>query len=236
MSSSLIRMLHRVTGLSVAVLVIGFVATGIPLQFTDTLQLGSRGVPYPWVHAAYRVEIPSVVRSSNGVVQAGDMLFARGRVLRVEGELRGALSMSSVLAVVTSSELLLLPADEGMPVDRTAIEQAVSRFGTTPRRALVVDTPLGVLVSDDLGASWRQEAPAAVNWLEVDTVPTDPTHARRFGAAHVTWERWLQDLHSGRFFGPVGVLVMSITAIALLVLSVSGFVVWFFGRKTSKTV
>ena len=58
-----------------------------------------------------------------------------------------------------------------------------------------------------------------------------PESRARYAATRLNWERWLQDLHSGRFFGPVGVWIMTIAGAALIVLGISGLIVWVLGRN-----
>jgi len=45
----------------------------------------------------------------------------------------------------------------------------------------------------------------------------------------------LLDLHSGRIFGPVGVLVYDLLALTLGFLAISGLVLWFRGRRNGKS-
>ncbi len=47
-------------------------------------------------------------------------------------------------------------------------------------------------------------------------------------------ERLLLDLHSGRIFGSIGVLVYDLLALALGFLSISGLVLWFRSRRNGK--
>jgi hypothetical protein len=235
MRAHLFRWVHRVTGLSVALLVLVFIATGVPLQFTDTFRLGSIGVPLRWVHASYGVHAPARVLISNQVVQAGEIAMVGPRTLRVAGILRGAQPITSMTVVATSTQLLLIPADVDAPAETMLMPHTVERFGTTGRGEIAVQTSQGVLASDDYGANWRGHN-GVVRWSEVASVPISESQAKRFGAAHVAWERWLQDLHSGRFFGPVGVWVMTIAGLALLILSVTGFVVWISSRNSDRAV
>jgi len=44
-------------------------------------------------------------------------------------------------------------------------------------------------------------------------------------------ERLLLDFHSGRIFGPVGVLVYDLLALAVGFMAISGLVLWFRGRR-----
>jgi len=44
-------------------------------------------------------------------------------------------------------------------------------------------------------------------------------------------ERWLQDLHSGRFFGTIGIVVLDIASALLLILAVTGLIIWWRSRR-----
>ena len=48
-----------------------------------------------------------------------------------------------------------------------------------------------------------------------------------YSGSPLSYERVLLDLHSGRIFGRVGVLVVDAAAVALLLLALSGFYMWF---------
>ena len=52
MAAIIIRLAHRFVGLTVAVPLLLLVITGVPLQFTGALQLGTTGVSESWVHQA----------------------------------------------------------------------------------------------------------------------------------------------------------------------------------------
>lgn len=234
MSASLFRLVHRVTGLAAALFVVVFVATGIPLQFTDALKLGTIGVPFRWVHAAYGIQVPVRALASNEVVQVGEIALSGHRSFHTNGVLRGARQLESVMVIATSSDLMLVSADARAPVETTRFPYTVNQFGIANRNEIVVDTANGVFVSNDYGASWRESQPTSVRWLSVVGNPTTGDQAQRYGAAHVAWERWLQDLHSGRFFGPIGVWVMTVAGVALLILSVTGLFVWWSSRRNGK--
>ena len=47
----------------------------------------------------------------------------------------------------------------------------------------------------------------------------------------ITWERFMQDLHSGRFFGQAGIYFMDIISLLLLVLAVTGIMLWSRGSR-----
>ena len=47
-------------------------------------------------------------------------------------------------------------------------------------------------------------------------------------------EQIVLDLHSGRLFGNIGVLVMDLVAILLIILSITGFIAWNSNRQLRK--
>ena len=47
----------------------------------------------------------------------------------------------------------------------------------------------------------------------------------------ISWQRLMQDLHSGRWFGGWGVWMMDIAAVILLLLAVSGLWMWWGKRR-----
>jgi uncharacterized iron-regulated membrane protein len=229
------RLVHRVVGVCLAIPLLLLVVTGIPLQFTVWLGLGSTGVPFAWVHEMYGIAVPQTMRTSGGVVQSGELLFVGDRVETVSGELLGALRLEPVVAVATPDELLLVMQESDAPVERNPLPAHARGFGMTGDQAIAIDTSAGPFVSEDLGASWSQ-MPAVqdrqtVSWLQVETSKPSREFARRFGAANLSWERWLQDLHSGRFFGTAGVWLMNLASFVFIVLGFTGLVLWFTSRR-----
>jgi uncharacterized iron-regulated membrane protein len=47
-------------------------------------------------------------------------------------------------------------------------------------------------------------------------------------------ERLILDLHSGRIFGPVGILIYDLLAVIVGFLAISGVIFWFRGRRNGK--
>ena len=210
------------------------VITGIPLQFTDALQLGKAGVKQSWVHDAYGIEAPNTVRRADAATQLGDTLFVGERTHAIRGVLCGAVEMTGFTLVISSIETQLVPNVLDAPVERTNLNYDIGQCGISPDNDLVIETANGLQASSDLGASWSSVPVADVRWLEVDESPATSQERARFGAAKLSWERWLQDLHRGRFFGNVGVWVMSIAGFAFIILGISGISIWLAARKVAK--
>jgi hypothetical protein len=48
--------------------------------------------------------------------------------------------------------------------------------------------------------------------------------------ASLNWQRLLQDLHAGRVFGWAGQLVMDLAALLLVILALTGVIIWSRSR------
>jgi hypothetical protein len=229
------RLLHRFMGVCLALPLLLLVVTGIPLQFTVQLGLGSAGVPYAWVHAIYGIAAPATANASGEIVQLGDLMFVGERAATVSGELVGAARLPGALAVVAGPELILVADDTEVPMERNALPAVPARLGIVDADKLVIDVPGGQLWSDDFGATWDDQSATAagIAWLEVVPRPSDAALRSRFGSANLSWERWLQDLHSGRFFGPVGIWVMNLASFVFILLGFTGLVLWFATRRAN---
>ena len=228
---SLLRVVHRIAGLCVALPVLLLVATGLPLQFTDGLELGSRGVPFDLAHRAYGLQAPSEAVADGQVIQVGGRLLVGQRDLAIDGVLRGALNLEEVWIVATTEILLLVPKQPGVPEETLPLPGVVERLGSTQTGALAIEADGAVLTSEDFGVTWQAANTAErIDWQAPRWIPISENLARRYRATHLSWERWLQDLHSGRFFGPIGEWVMNLAGVALLLLALSGSVVWWRNR------
>ena len=234
MVAIIIRLAHRSVGLAVALPLLLLVITGIPLQFTGALQLGTTGVTQSWVHEAYGIEAPNSVLRADAAAQLGDTLFVGERTHSISGVLCGAVNLTGFTLVVSSAEMQLVPVALDAPVERTNLSYDITRCGISPHNDLVIETAMGFLASSDLGASWSSVITPDVRWLEVVKTPVTAQERVRFAAAKLSWERWLQDLHSGRFFGEVGVWIMSIAGFAFIILGISGILIWLAARKVAK--
>ena len=223
-------------GVCLALPLLLLVVTGIPLQFTVQLGLGSAGVPYGWVHAMYGIAAPATARASGEILQLGDLIFVGERSASVSGELVGAARIPGAMAVVAGPELILVADDADVPMERNALPDVPTRFGTGDDEALVIELPGGQLWSYDFGATWDDLGAAAADiaWLEAQPQPSDALLRSRFGSANLSWERWLQDLHSGRFFGSLGVWVMNLASFVFILLGFTGLVLWFTTRRTKQ--
>lgn len=224
---------HRAMGITAAAAIVYLALTGLPLMFGATLQLGRMPVTATWVLNWYGLQAPAQAMASAGLVHLGDMLFdASGKLASLPGFAGSVESRGMIVAAGTDRVLLLDPSTRTL-VDTLTVSPTILRLGQYPD-GLVLETTHSVMLSDReiTGFEPATAAPPATRWAEVVPLGGTANDAARdaFRAELLTAERWLQDLHSGRFFGPVGIVVVDLAALALLALAGTGLILWWRRR------
>ncbi len=233
------RSWHRVVGLVSAVSLVYLLLTGLPLQFSAELSLGQTYVTHPWVQARYSVEAPSDGVSSGPIQAIGGVHWYAGQPLSnaspstQDGDLLlGALVMEPFVVVLTAQSLFLLEPDSG-ELERLQPPARPTAVGRRPQtQELAIDTQNGVFVTNDFDA-WLPAADTRWPWASVEPLRAQPLTdlQLRYKNRVITYERWLQDLHSGRYFGQTGVWLVTLATLLLLVLATTGLVLWWRGRR-----
>ena len=221
---------HRTIGALAAGFLVYLIATGLPLQFSDELSLGSRHVDQEWILDWYGIQAPTRVLESGGITSVANIVFRDKQAIGVLEGFRGAISFDGLSLVAGENEILLHDPQANETLDRFAQPEGILRIGTldgTP----VVQSPSGIVQSDPELVNWQRvdADPASVTWAAIAETSEANTMALR---AHVRKqmlpvERLFQDLHSGRFFGTIGVVLIDISSIFLLFLAFTGLVLWW---------
>lgn len=221
---------HRVIGTIVALFVVLIAGTGLMLNHTTELQLDKRYVESDTVLNHYGIRaparIPAYAASSHWISQWDRQIGFDTRVLgTTHSELRGAVTAGSYIVVALRDELWLLDSD-GTLIERIGAEHGVptpiERIGTYHNQ-LVVAAGQGV-VRVDLDTLDRQPHAMATRWSAATEMPSSlrDAVASTYRQQQLSWERLVQDVHSGRILSITGVYVTDIAAVLLLLLAVSG--------------
>jgi hypothetical protein len=243
--------LHRWLGIGAFVFLLLLSATGLLLNHSTDLRLDERFVSSAWLLDWYGIRTPTPAASfaSDGarVTLIGERLYFDTReVARGMDALLGAVTWRNFTAVATPDALLLftpdgqltervqLPQGSGS-IDRLGVQQPAHDASTTAA------TEHLVLASGD--RAWLIEAggaellageqrSAAVSWSVPSDLPnaTYEQLARLYRGDGITWERVMYDVHSGRLWSTAGTLVMDAVGVLLVVLSITGLVLWLRGR------
>ena len=229
----LLRRWHARIGFAAVLFFLILAVTGLALNHGSDLGLDGRFVHAEWLARWYGIksEPPrQVFRSGHHVLTA-----ANGRWLldgRVSGE-----KLPQPIGLVELPEMFLVASDTALYVYRgngelveklgpgTLPGSPVQAIGSSARR-IVLHTASRVFASAD-ALSWRPTSGRSVRWSSPAELSI--SEQRAYGEALVpgiSVEQLLLDLHSGRFAGRYGPLVVDLLALLLAILSLTG--AWLF--------
>lgn len=236
------RRWHRRLGLSAAAFLLLFAASGVLLQHTSWLGLDQSYLPAGLTQALYEVSANTITTyrlPGHSISHVASSIYIDGsHVPKLRrGQLRGAMEYQGLLWIAADGELLLL-SPRGELLDNFSVEsgllpEEVTRLGTangtggTPiiagryQRWLLEQESLDWAPYHETDVAWSEAAAPGALAPEVrDTLLADAN------GRLISWERLLLDLHSGRLFGPVGVVAADLAALLTLLLVVTGAALW----------
>lgn len=231
---------HRRMGLGITVMVFFLAVTGILLNHSPALDLARKHLRADWLLSWYGLESPDITGvqiDGHWLSQAGEhSLFLNTiPVADCPPPLYGAAQTSGLLLALCRETLVLLtPSGEliekldtvsGLPMDMTQLQVREEQvyIGNGQNTYSIDLDSLAVTVQTPLNKGWS--APV--------TVPEQLANQLREGdeQAGISLETLILDLHSGRFFGTVGVWFVDLIGILLCVLAVTGILTWINRRK-----
>lgn len=234
---------HRYMGLSAALVALLVAATGVLLNHTEDFDFDSRHVQSDWVLDWYGIEPPADLLSfplaDRHVTLMGEHLYLDTK--EIDGEYRdlvGAVLMEDVFVVAVSDSILLLTA-RGELIERLQVEDGVpagiKRIGTDAQGALVVQGSHVLYRADDDFLHWQHaDGPVpSVEWARPGALEPQlkASLQNHFRGEVLPVERLVLDLHSGRFFGPLGPWVVDAAAVLITLLALSGTWIWLKRRR-----
>jgi len=239
------RRLHRSIGVAAALFVLFMVLSGIVINHSNGLGLDRKHVSQPFLLDWYGLGAPDSLISfdcgDTWLSFAGSQLYLDEKPVAAIGKGVGAVTSGELLIAAGSDELLLLDHD-GNLVER----QPWSSVDAATIQSIGLDANDGVLVksggriwsADAELLSWQLsvQATADTRWATPAPAPDAlrQTIAQSYRGQGPSVEQVLLDLHSGRIFGPAGVIVYDLLALALGFLAFSGFVLWLRSRRNGK--
>ena len=226
---------HRYLGITVSLFVIVLSVTGVLLNYTDALKLTDSHISNSWLLNHYNIgdfPVTTYKSQSKHISQASDYVYLNGEyALHLKESLVGVITINTDIVLATESSLIVINdqnevIDEidsytGLPEDPLGI--SITESGNPVIRG--VNTYWGG--SKSLSA-WQPFKGPHPQWVAPIDTPDDinvsvQTHAR---GNEINFERVILDLHSGRLLGSWGQNIMSIAAVLLIVLAVTGIIMW----------
>ena len=244
--SSVMRRLHRSFGAGAAVFVLFMVLSGLAINHSNELcldrQAMSQSFLLDWYGLAKPHNIQSFAVGDDWLSFAGSQLYLNDKHVATISAGVGAVSNGQLLIAAGSDELLLLDHDGNLverlpwnPIGPVPIES----IGLHKNSIVSVKAAGQLWLTDADFLGWQRvdKAIAEPLWSYSEPAPDDLQQAitRLYRGEGLSVERVLLDLHSGRIFGKIGVLVYDLLALALGFLSISGLILWLRSRRNGKS-
>ena len=239
--SSSTRRWHRAIGVGASVFVVFLVISGLMLNHAQQLGLDQRHVAPAWLLNWYGLAGPGQLRSfaidGRWLSFAGSELYLDGKPVATAPGGVGAVAFGDWLVAAGRNELLLFDHG-GELIERLPWEirgaGAVEALGRTEHGAVVVRSAGKFWQADAEMLNWSplEAAPAATAWSIAANAPAALQQAiqQQYRGNGLSLERLLLDIHSGRIFGWVGLLVYDLLALILGFSALSGLVLWWRTR------
>lgn len=232
---NLLRLHHR-AGVVVVVFVLFLVVTGILINHANTLGWDKQRLANAFWLKLYGVEVSAVDTgypvSGHWLAFAGSRLYFDARPLAdCQAPLSGAVMVpvsaglgQAGVALCSDATILFTLAGEliekmpmvGAPVSGLALKDDVIYARQNP----------GIVQFDPVSGGWSPAAidTSSLSWSQSASLPAPMATQLRYANTpeDLTWERLLLDLHSGRLFGFIGVLLVDLAGVLMLMLALTG--------------
>jgi len=237
-----IRRLHSWLGIILLIPLVVACVTGMILNHTVDLDLSNRHTSASWIQARYGMELEGEPEAYGleGKAYAATWdghIFHASSIVDDSSSLVAAVPLRDGTAVVTTTAVHYFDlAGELVETMSSATLPAtpISRAGRTGDLTLVLESPTGTFTSDENLLSFTESPDDQETFWSTVVTPSESdvkTWKTTFSGDGVPLDRVILDLHSGRFFGTVGKWIYDITVVGVLVLSVTGFVLFLRGRR-----
>lgn len=221
---------HRYTGLSVAVLIVMLAVTGIILNHTDSLNLDSHYVKSETILDWYGIKSPDITSAfasrNHWIIQTGEQIYLGSQpVLKNSKTLVGVGSTDFFVLLGFTNGLILL-SNEGEVIER--IEKPLTKIAVDLQSTIFINSQGRVLSSNDALLSWQETDEKRPEWSSQTNPPVVLMQQINNLSRNniLPYERVFLDIHSGRFFGAFGVLMVDIAGGLFILLAVSGCWIW----------
>lgn len=231
--------LHRWLGAAAALFLVVLSVTGLALNHTERLRLDHIRLHHPWLLARYGMALDAAeapvawpLPGAAHLIHFRGQLIVGDRAIAATDRPVGLVTTPAMVVVAVPDALIYLTPSGELIEKIAATELPFSRIeavGHTPSGHPVLQTPDGLFAPD---ADWLDFAPAT-GPIRIEPPATVALSARETAALEKAWRgegvplyRVLLDLHAGRLFGLTGTAMMDLTAVAILLLVISGFAGW----------
>ena len=230
----LLYKLHRYLGLSSAIVLLALSVTGIALNHTEDLKLDSQMVASTTILDWYGINPPTNLISfktqHHWLTHVNQQVFFDDiALLKNKDKLLGAIETDEFIVAGLGHSLLLLSL-QGELIEKSNVDNII-KLGVDSQENIVILSDQGLLYSDDSLLSWNAYPSLKnpiITWSTSSQVPNNIENKIKnlSRTSILPLERVVLDLHSGRFFGTLGVFIVDLCGVFLIIISLSGCAIW----------
>lgn len=224
------RITHKTVGILLALFIVFMSVSGVLLNHSTDLGLDQSYVPGN-IASHYYTNNPSamglIIDDTEVYSFAGKVYFGSNEVTSCHSGLSGAVSVEEEIILLCENELLLFTPD-GQLVERLGEAHGVP---SSVAKIAAADGQLYLLGKDqvfsfDPANLDLHQATYPGEWSSLESMPVDVLLADS-----VSWQQFILDLHSGRFFGSAGVWLGDLISLLLIGMVITGLVMWNQPRR-----
>jgi hypothetical protein len=234
-----LRQWHRQLGIATAFALIYLLITGVSINHTSTFKLDQIHITNDFLLSHYQIKPPVDVRynKQSGLLVTDYLVWKNNHLLiELPSTIKAIMPFEQQIIISTDHQLYLftqtgeqvdmLDASAGVPeqIDTLCIKQ----------NKLVLITHNGNYETDQNLFEWHKIADVNLSGkCAVFSSSTELSNEQlaqsitNYRSHFLTLDRVIYDLHSGRFFGEIGVYVIDFFAFLIALLSFSGIYIWF---------
>jgi hypothetical protein len=218
---------HRYIGLVSALVLLMLALTGITLNHTEDLKLDSRFVQNKILLNWYGIFAPNPKRvfktPSHYLSQFDNQIFLdQQRILNSVDLLQGAVETKKIIAIALTHSILLVSIEGELieQIERLNLEH----IGINEQQHVFIKQSGRVFISDDGLLTWKATDTEKIQWSQLVQLPTaiENNIKQKYRSHILSLERIFLDLHSGRIFGNIGVIMVDLCGVLLILLVLSG--------------
>jgi len=222
---------HRYTGLSSAIILLMLAITGIALNHTEKLKLDSQMIQSKTILDWYGIKSPDNLSSfptkNHWLTQSSQQIYLDYSPLpKTENTLIGAIETDDYMVAAFNHSLLLLSLT-GEIIEQIPIE-SLEKIGLNSQHQIIIMSRQRTQYSNDELLSWNPYNKQDISWSTLSPLPNSIANSIKTSARSniLPLERVILDLHSGRFFGTIGLLIVDLCGLLLILLVMSGCAIW----------
>lgn len=235
------RKWHRRIGIFFSLLILYITISGMILNHSDDLNLSKKYIGSNFLLNLYQIKaaqsIHSFTLSSHKLSSIDNQFWFDDKLINNNSQtLQSAIYFQHIYFSLFSDELWLLNKD-GLLIDTmthdNGLPQNVEKLGIF-KHHLYLKTSDEIYVLDEAFTSWQAVTFEVLpKWSQLSHLSdTEIAHyQQRYRSNIIAWQRFIQDLHSGRILTRFSKIFLDLIGMGLLLLSLTGLFMWLRMRK-----